>query len=157
MTKNDYILILRDGNLYKARFSSLSSIVSFIEDKDITIKMASDLSSTIENTANVFQDTHYTKNDMNNTFCTIESIDSLLSNSTYVLSSEAQTKTNDLKTVSNVNTWFNNILDNCIAVFKKEYMAMKRMMTINKDGDKKMVDYVHPPKTNILKNLGNTL
>ena len=132
MKLNDYILISRNGSLYKAPFYALSSVLCFKDNGKIAEETLNSISSTIENIYLTYNDTHYTKTEMKSTFCESEKIDSMLSNSTYVLTSDANSKLSKLKTKQNIDDWKKAEVVNCAEVFRNEFKALNKIMEAGK-------------------------
>ena len=124
MNIDDYILISRNGTVYKAKISALSSLLFFKETKNEVLEQCSTLSSYIEDSIDEFKDTHYTSNEIKSAFSTKTSINELTSNDKYVLT--GKTVTNAISKLSSHDdisiTWHNNILKDNARILYKEYL-----------------------------------
>ena len=147
---NDYILISRNGSVYKAKTSALSSVICFRSLSASIEQTYNEVSAYIEDSYNVFGDSHYTKNEMKSEFCTISSINNLTANETYVLKTKATAELNNLKTKSQVDTWKNDTVKSCAGIFIDEFKNIDDIMTCKV---KPAEDYAKPPKESTLTDL----
>lgn len=144
MKISDYILISRNGALYKARMNVLSSVVCLKDNASFLSSSIDAVSSFIEDTRAVFSDSHYSKTEMKSDFCTKEEISSLTANKTYVLIPEANAALYPLVTKLSVDTWKTIQSEKCAEVYIDEMDKMRQVMEANA-GDHSPAEYAIVP------------
>ena len=152
--KDDYFLILRNNVLYKAKVDLLSGLFAA---KTLFNDLSSEIDSIsqfLSSTVTDFKDNYYSKSEMQSEFCTKQSISSLTSNSEYVLISEVGARTNELKTINEVDTWHVKEAKHCAGYLLKAYNDIKGIM--KKSGNSKAQDYIQQPSVNsVIDEYGN--
>jgi len=150
MKLTDYILISRNGNLFKAQITALSSVVCFKSTRDTISSFAEETDLYIDNIVNTYSDTHYSKTEMKSGFSTKESVNSLTANQAYALTSTATNVLKSLSSEKEIDVWRDGQIHECAKLFKEEMEAMGEVM--NADAKKHYPsEYAIPPKVSQLE------
>lgn len=152
MKLTDYILISRNGNLFKAPITALSSVVCFKSTRDTISSFAEETDLYIDNIVNTYPDTHYSKTEMKSGFSTKESVNSLTANQAYALTSTATNVLKSLSSEEEIDTWRDGQIHECAKLFREEMEAMKKVMKAAvKNENEYPSEYAIPPKVSQLE------
>lgn len=144
MNLDDCVLLSRDGVLYRTPFSMLSDAICFSFQKEKLSSAIKEAEMNLDNMSNSYSDTHYSKTDMKNDFCSISSINNLTASAKYTLVSTAQTKINEVLSKNDVDNWYKNQLNSCAEVLQNEYSRIGSIMR-QTPPDSSMADYAIAP------------
>lgn len=126
MDLHDEILILHNNVTYKSNIGNLSTLLATYIKLIEFDNAISNLSSIINYYySDAFLNKYYKKNELPSIFSTIDEINLLTSNGTYVLTSTANSKANALSTTSQITAWRETRFDknNDIIVAGYTYMS----------------------------------
>ena len=106
MQLSNYILISRNNTIYKAKVSSLSSIILFNGMKESFMEYLDDLSASINLLTTSFDTVLYPKSEMKADFVIKENVSNLTGGGMYVLTGEAKAAADSVKSIEDLNAWY---------------------------------------------------
>lgn len=145
MELSSQILIFRNGTLYRSDVEELSSIILFKQTANSIDEYLDQLSSQIDQfTANI--DTYlYSKSEMKSLYASMDTVLNLTSNTTYVLSSNANSTANTLKTIDDLNKWYSNTSRGAVNIVIGGYNMAVHLVNTDPIESDKIGEYSHAP------------
>ena len=131
MKHTDYILISRNGTLYKARFSALSSVICFKERRNQISSLVEEISSYVQTISDTYSDTHFSKSEMKSEYGSIDFVNSLTANQTYALSSNVTKTIASLSSTQEIRDWLDDQIEKNAKLFVDEMERIQVVMNSN--------------------------
>ena len=125
MNLTDYILVSRNNILYKAKITALSGLYCFKFARDQLSTYLTNISASVDDSAEVYSDSHYTKTEIKEDFCTISSVNNLTANAKYVPIETAENATSSLLTRENIDSWEATQTEYCATLLETEFTRIK--------------------------------
>lgn len=110
MDKDSYVLVSREGVIYKAKIEALSSIVVTKDEREDFLNYLDELSASLDSLTSSFDTVFYTTTEMKQEFVSKEELSASLWNGTYVTKAEAVLKAQTIKEKAELNDWHNHVL-----------------------------------------------
>lgn len=106
MELSNYILVSRNNVVYKAKLSSLSSIIVLDGQRESFLRYLDDISASIDSLTTSFDIVLYPKSEMKADFTIKESVSSLTADGKYVLTGDAKATADGVKSKEDLDSWY---------------------------------------------------